>query len=469
MPSPVTLGFALVVLPLVVLGAIRWQRAILTALPFLVVVDGLSISAGGVSVRPSQFAASLLVIALAASTLIGARRMRTDATTWWLAAILAVNVAATALNSPVRMYSALQCVNLATVWVIYVLVINLADTRADLDALLGNVLLAAIGASGVAIVAYVFAVIGLPIGGAEVSKGAVEHLTNAYGAYGTMLEPNLFGSFTGAHLVMAMALLVVGMQRAEAAVHTRLARWTAAVVAVGLVLSFTRAAWLGALAGLAMFAVFGPRSVGVRVPLRRLVAPLGVGLAVVVVLLLLPGDAGTLFRFKIFNLVNLESQTVVLRALTYNMALEQTAAHPVIGAGTFTFAALTAQGSDFQQFENWRNLWIGNYLLLALHDTGVVGLVLWGGLLWSILSRGARLARDLRDTDVALASQIFALTLAAASLLIPFLATTGFTLAYPWLLIGLLGGYCRLAVEPRLAPAQREPAATPAPLPADAT
>jgi len=40
-------------------------------------------------------------------------------------------------------------------------------------------------------------------------------------------------------------------------------------------------------------------------------------------------------------------------------------------------APLTAEGVDFQRFENWRNLWIGNYVLLAVHDTGVVGLGLW--------------------------------------------------------------------------------------------
>src|SRR5262245_2232608 len=180
MTSPIILGFALVVLPLFALGAIRWQRAILMALPFLVAVDGLSIGMGRVSVRLAQLAACALAIALAASTLIGARRLKTDATMWWLAAILAVNVLATWLNSPVRVYSALQCVNLATVWVIYPVVLNLAESRDDLDTLLRNVLLAAIGASGVAIIAYVLAVVGLPVGGAEVSEAAVEHLTNAY-------------------------------------------------------------------------------------------------------------------------------------------------------------------------------------------------------------------------------------------------------------------------------------------------
>jgi hypothetical protein len=129
-----------------------------------------------------------------------------------------------------------------------------------------------------------------------------------------------------------------------------------------------------------------------------------------------------------------------------------------------------AAGGDFAQFDNWRNLWIGNYLLLALHDTGVIGLLLWIALMWAVLSSGIRAVRTLGERDVELGRRAIALTAAVVSLLVPFLATTGFSLGYPWVLIGLLGAHARLAETDLRAPvaAPFEPRAG-SPHPVDAT
>ena len=189
---------------------------------------------------------------------------------------------------------------------------------------------------------------------------------------------------------------------------------------------------------------------------------------IVIVLLLLPGSAGTFLRFKLVNLVNLESPTAVLRLLTYSIALKQTLLHPIIGLGTYSFAPLLAEGSDFARFEGWRGLWIGNYLLLALHDTGAIGLLLWAGLIWSIIRRGSRTAQATSEVDPPFAARTLALIAAIVSLLVAFLATTGFSLGYPWLLIGLLGAHARLATAARSDPLP-SPQEALIPLPADAT
>jgi O-antigen ligase len=223
----------------------------------------------------------------------------------------------------------------------------------------------------------------------------------------------------------------------------------AALAAAGLVLSFTRAAWLGAVVGVVVFAALGSGKGGTRLQLRRILLPLGVGTLLMLVIALAAGSASDLLRFKLLNLLNIGSQTAAVRLTTYAMALDQWLEHPFIGWGTFTFAPLVAQGSDFQRFEGWRNLWIGNFLMLALHDTGVLGLALWTGLVASILRRGARMARAVRETDAVTAHRTFALTAAVASLLVPFLATSGFSLGYSWVFIGLLGSYC--SVEAPLA------------------
>jgi O-antigen ligase len=427
--------------------AMVWRRPLVMALPFFVALNGISIPLGQSSLRIDQIVASLLVVPLVAPILTGRRRLRADATTWLIAALVAVNVIASVANSPALSYSLKQCINLASVWVIYPLLINFLDSKAEVDEFFTNVLWAGIAGCGIGIAAFVLAIAGLPIGGAEVSAAAAQTLTKAYGAYGTMLEPNLLGSFAGAQLVLAIGIVVTAARRGEAGTddrHVRLARWLGPVAATALTLSFTRAAWLGAIAGLLMFLVFGGRILGMRLRASRVLWSVGLVGVIATALLLLPGAAGDLFRFKLLNLVNLQSQTALLRILTYTMAIEQTAQHPLLGWGTFTFAPLVAQGTDFQQFENWRNLWVGNFLLLAVHDTGIIGLGLWTALLTITLRRGVRAARSLSGVDPAAAGRTLALVAAVASLLIPFLATTGFSLGYPWLLIGLLGAQVRL-------------------------
>jgi hypothetical protein len=452
--TPTNAVFLMIAAGMAIVASMLWRRALVMGLPFLIVLDGVSVHLAGGSVKIAQVVALALVVPLAASVLIGARRLYTDATTWWLSAILAMNVLSSLLNSPSRAYSISQCASLASVWVIYVLLLNFLDTRAELESFFRSMLAAAVLAAVIGIGAYSLGVLGVDIGGAETSSIAAERLTRAYGAWGTLVEPNLFGSFNGAMLIVAIALVVVAAQRPAEATFPRLMRWVGVSTAIGLLLSFTRAAWLGAAAGALWFAWIAARTIAVRVRPGRLLAPLGVALVLSLVLLLLPGDAGALFRFKLLNLVNVGSQTAVLRLLTYTMALQQSLDHLVIGWGTFSFAPLVAQGGDFQQFDNWRNLWIGNFLLLALHDTGIPGLLLWCGMLWSIVKGGVRATRALMVSDSQLAGRALALTAAVISMLIPFMTTTGFSLGFPWMLIGLLGAHSRLASEAAPAPAE---------------
>jgi O-antigen ligase len=448
MPSAIV---PLAFLSILIFMALLWRRELFLLLPFVAILNGVPLSISGLQVRIDQIVACLLVIPLTTAIISGRRSLRMDATAWWLAALFAANVAASVMNSPSRMYSLSQCANLASAWVIYLLVINFIDSREELARCFERCLWAAMIAGCVGILAFLLAIAGLSIGGAEVSASAAVNLTKPYGAYGTMVEPNIFGSFTGAMMVAALTILAASAHEMSSRT-TRLLRWTAALCAAGLVLSFTRSAWLAAIVALLFVALVGRRSLGVRTT-HLLVPPL-IGIVIVVALLLLPGSAGTFLRFKLANLVNLESPTAALRLLTYSLALKQTLVHPIVGLGTYSFAPLLAEGNDFARFEGWRGLWIGNYLLLALHDTGVIGLLIWAGLAWSIVARGIRVARATMNVDPVFGARTLALTGAIVSLLVAFLATTGFSLGYPWLLIGLLGAHVRLAEREDPAPVE---------------
>ena len=445
--SGLILAAAAVVLAVLAVQAVVWRRALVAALPWLVVLDGLAVPVAGLSLRVEQAAAALLVVPLVAGTLIGRHRFRTDSTVRWLAAILALNVAVTLWHSPAPRYSLMQCANLASVMVIYLLVLNFVETRADADRFLRGVLRAVLAAAALGSVAYGLALAGVKVGGAEVSRAAVENLTNAYGAYGTMIEPNIFGSLCASGLLLAGGLLVIGRQRPELIDDSPLLRWVAGVCGVGLILSFTRAAWLGTAAAALLLLVLAARIFRMRVRVSRLVVPPLVVMALFAMLMLLPGNVGIAFRFKVYNLFNVESETALARLLTYTLALQQAVQHPFVGWGTFSFAPLTAQGNDFQQYENWRRLWISDYFLLAFHDTGIVGLGLWIGMLWSCLARGLRAVRAAAAADPRYAARVLVLGVAIVGFLIPFLTTSGFSLGFPWLFMGLLGAYTYRGAE----------------------
>ncbi|MEO8621439.1 MAG: O-antigen ligase family protein, partial [bacterium] len=319
----------------------------------------------------------------------------------------------------------------------------LEDPR-ELEEFLRYALLGAIVASTIGIAAFFLALSGVNVGGAEVSASSAKDLTTAYGAYGTMVEPNILGSFSAAYLLLAAAMLVARTRGLASLVSVALLRWVVALTAISLVITFTRAAWLGAIIGFVCLLALGDVKLRARFRSGRVALSMASVALVVVALLLLPGNVGTLFRFKVMNLINPASQTAIVRLFTYALAFEHIIQHPVLGSGTFSFAALAAQGADFQQFENWRHLWIGNYLLLALHDTGVIGLMMWVVLLATIIARPLRVLRAMPSRNGEDAGRMLGLVAAVASMLIAFLSTSGFSLGYSWLIVGMLAAYCRV-------------------------
>jgi O-antigen ligase len=321
---------------------------------------------------------------------------------------------------------------------IYLVIVNYVRTAELLRAMVVRALLAATIASAVAVLAFMGASLGLSIPGADLSSGAALDLTRPFGAFGTMVEPNILGSYCAAFLVLGYGLYLA-MRNEEDSNLRRLGRWTSLTCAVALVVSFTRSAWIGALVGIVVLAVLTRRLEGVS--LRRVLVPVAVVVGAAALVLLIPGTASAFLLYKITNILNPESPTVIWRLLTSVLALDQTSVHPIIGHGTFSFAPLVAEGTDFARYAGWRSIWISNFLLLALHDTGVIGLALWVALLWALIAPGWRAARNPAGSATDFSAP---LTAAFVALLLPFLATTGFSLGYPWLLAGLLGAQAQL-------------------------
>ena len=433
-----SLGVILLLVPLVLAGG--WVTALLRryallALLCLVPLNGITLSVGHTNVRTDQALAALMVVGLGLSALFYRRRLYFDAPLVGIIVLLGLNALTTVFVSPAPGYSATQVVNLTATWAIYAVIVNCVRTADDADRLTEIFLVLFAVAAVVGIFAFAAGIAGFRTGMANVEGGPLDG-GQAYGAFGTAVEPNIFGSMCQSAFVAAGAMLLLGARR-------RTLLWGVVVVTgLGLLLSFTRAAWLGALCGLLAAALLAP-VVGRRVSLAPLVLPTVAGALGLVWLWTDDGPAGVFFRYKVENLVNPQSETATYRLVSYGLAWEQVLQKPVFGWGTFTFAPLLAQGSDVKELGVEHAIWISNYVLLILHDTGIVGLAVFVLLIAAVLRMGLRAARALSADRPESATTVVALVASVIGLLISFLATSGFTFTYPWVVIGLIGAYGR--------------------------
>jgi len=270
-------------------------------------------------------------------------------------------------------------------------------------------------------VAYILHVFGPTIG--LTPNPASGHLS----AYGTLWEQNVFGGFAAAG---AVAWVYLGPSRF---------RWAAIGLAAcvgGLFDSLTRAAWLAAgLVGALGVAVPRLRS---RIYFRQvLVGGLG-GLAVVVATLavdrigiynvrLAPGGVGRPegFLTSILNLVD-----VAGRANQIGPVWTDLSGHLVMGRGIASYQALHVVAGIPQH--------VASLPLLVLNDTGVVGLALFAGFVFAVISRAWKMRANLTVLGLSQVALVIGLT---------NLATETTELMIGWLLVGIMLAACDVAAR----------------------
>jgi len=300
----------LAALPLLAGAAIVWRRALLLSIPWLATLNGLPVRIGSNSVRLDQLAAGALAVGLLLAVVAGRRRLYLDGTFRWLLVFFGLSIASSAVNSPMPAYSLAQTVNVASVWVVYLLLVNHLETPDERSRFFRSYVASAIVACAIGITAFLSSLAGFPVGGAQTDSSTTETLAMAYGAYGTMFEPNIFGSYSQSAFLIGIGLLAVGSVAA-----TRI-RLLVGAATVGLILSFTRAAWIGTIAGLGIILWLAARHFAVRIRPTRILAPIGAVAAGGLVMYILPGPAGDFFRYKVENLVNIFSSTALVRLMS---------------------------------------------------------------------------------------------------------------------------------------------------------
>lgn len=297
------------------------------------------------------------------------------------------------------------------------------------------VIAAGVAASAFGILAWLVYPFGINLG---VQTYALENLVTV-SPYGTLFDSNTLGLYA-----MAAALVQITLLLHPAGTRTRRQR---ALLALGLsttliavALSLTRVAWLGLALGLVLVVLTSPR--------RRLALAIGgAALALVIAALLinsvLAASPLSVVELSLSRLLTVRS--LLFRLDAYTRAWNDFLASPWLGNGVNVFAQKYTSPAGARD-------WISNFVLMTLHDTGLVGLVVLGSwLAW--LGRETWLA--LRRAGGPLRTLLLALAIAYLALLLTYQATTVFWLGWNWIYLGLIrAGALAVRSEqaPRLSP-----------------
>ena len=242
------------------------------------------------------------------------------------------------------------------------------------------------------------------------------------GTYGTQVEANLLGSYAGC---LAIILLVLYFS------SERRPRWLfgGIVLAVAaLIVSLSRAALI-AFGFVSLVLLF----LGVRRGLVRTRKLLLLGLTLALFLVPLAESGGNFAeRFRNLSEQGIEDETTMGRIMALSAAIQDISQHPMFGTGAGSFA-LTLQDERILSLLGEFRPWIGNTVIRILHDTGVLGLVLFGLVAVSI----ARQAKHAIAYG-AYRTEIIALLAGCLVYAIAFMSADGSMLAFFWVHLGIL-------------------------------
>ncbi len=238
------------------------------------------------------------------------------------------------------------------------------------------------------------------------------------GTYATQFEANLFGAYCGASALIFLSLYLLGERRRRYLIGF-------ALTFLAMLISLARAAIAGFACGAAIVLWYGFRSQ--RLQWRTVAQLLRVGVLTLALLSPILGPR-LMQRISSLNTQDLLSDPTTLgRAAAYYAAYQNFLAHPVLGNGTNSFKLVTPSEEGF-------DLWLGNTPVRVLHDTGLVGLMVFLAFLVALARRGISVIRRRGEGG----ELVFALLASAALYCISFQATEATILAFPWVHLGLI-------------------------------
>jgi len=269
----------------------------------------------------------------------------------------------------------------------------------------------------------------------EVGVSVFDFLGFIPAVHGSLWEPNIFGSYCTSFAVMFLFYFLNG---------TRKNPWYLAgflITTVASLLSLARQGWISLIFVGASILIYTQRTTKFRV---KHLAPIVVSVVIAFVVgFAVMGNLSD--RIATFSLDTAqEDPTVVRRAGMIALAVQDIQEHPVLGLGTSSFQLLYIADSD-ATYTGLDNAWLGSFFFGIVHDTGVIGMILF---LWLLVELGRRVRRVLAAPVRAPATTaVGALSAGVVVMLIAYQFTDASTLAFTWIQFGLLVAALRIAED----------------------
>jgi len=348
----------------------------------------------GLTIRFEQLACGLLFLAFLYDLWRKKIRLRFEPLTILVLCLLPLMILSSLLESKLPM----QSLKKTLVYVPYVLAfLALVHYWADKERLRGAwdfFYMAGTIALGISLVGFILFLFGVNVGMVKVGSGSLW-------LRGTMIIPNILGST--AVLIFAIAFIRLLFRKAPGT-----KAWgdmAALVVATACVMvSFTRAAWAGAVLGLIAVLLLSFKMVFIKPVLLSLALVIGTaGLTYLATTHIKPpglamepevsmGEYGEEDEYSNPNSVDgiayegkilgvfeegMYSKTIKNRLLTYRNALQDWLSSPIIGRGTESFLLENKNRPQYYIPSTW---------IAILHDWGLIGLLLHGIFLLLVLA-----------------------------------------------------------------------------------
>ncbi len=426
---------ALGALALLAALALGWPFSGVVILIIAALLTRLRFDVGPVSVRPEHVAA-VLVAAIGFTQLgLERRSLRMPAAAWFALAWWLINLASGLLFDPDPMMGLQNALRIALLPLTFILMVNLIP-----DGKWWRRAVAVFLAAGVIEAAYgILARAVYPFGvnlGVQVAWNFTEPIP-----YGTFEEGNLFGSHTASWAIILL-MVVFAAERVHDSRKRQLLRFAAlGVLLLALLLSLSRAAWIMFLAGATLTVIFEYRNAWAQAN-RFILSLVLLPLIVFVALSLAPYLPASLpFVNRLQSFLNLSfDATFSARLSDWSLALADWAQRPLCGWGPGSFYAIHGELRAHPA-------WISNLSVRLLQETGVAGLLAFGGFVATLLLPAIKAVRQpihLMDRGI-----LLGLIISYAVLLgLAYQSTDGIWLTASWVHAGLIAVGTRVVRAP---------------------
>ena len=419
---------------LAVVLILGWPFSGVVILIVAALLTRLRFDIGPISVRPEHVAAVAVAIMGFVQLGLERRALRMPVAAWFALLWWGINLVSGVLFDPAPLMGLQNALRIFLMALTFILMVNLIPNRIWWRRAVAVFLIAGVVEAAYGILARALYPFGVNLG-VQVAWNFTEPIP-----YGTFEEGNLFGSHSASWAIILL-MVIFAAERVHDSRKRQLLRMAGlGVLLLALLLSLSRAAWIMFLAGATLVVIFEYRNAWVQAN-RFILAMVALPLLIFGLLSITPYLPASLpFVNRLQSFLNLGfDATFSARLSDWSMALEDWAQRPLTGWGPGSFFAIHG-------VLRAHPAWISNLSVRLLQETGVIGLVAFGGFLATLLLPAIKTLRrglDLMDRGI-----LLGLIISYGVLLgLAYQSTDGIWLAASWVHAGLIAAGTRVLTQ----------------------